>query len=407
MGTKLIPRPHYTAWLQRWRGKGVIKVITGMRRSGKSCVFELFRDELRSQGVPDANIHNINFESLDEEYPTDARGLYRYLVQRLGAGTNYVFLDEVQHVTDFERAVDGLALRDNIDLYITGSNACLLSSELATLLTGRYVELRLLPFSFSEFLSARPGGANPETEFNRFLTYGGLPFSARLDDERSILDYLGGVFSTIVLGDVAQRYPRMDMRSFRDTAAFLADNIGNITSRKRIAASLASTGAKATATTVGGYLDILIENYLFLKAGRYDLRGREYLATLEKYYLGDVGLRFWLLGKAQGDLGHRIENAVYLELLRRYRTVSIGKLGTAEVDFVVTGDLGTEYYQVAQTVLPDETREREFKPLRSLADNYPKTVLALDRVGVGDYDGIRQENVIDWLLGAGRQRPDR
>lgn len=402
MDTNLVPRPHYTAWLQRWKNKNVIKVVTGMRRSGKSCIFELFQGELRAEGIPESNIHCINFESLDEEYPSDARGLYRYLVQRLSPGVNYVFLDEVQHVSDFERAVDGLALRDDVDLYITGSNAYFLSSELATLLTGRYVELRVLPFSYSEFLSARPSGSNDETEFNRYLTYGGMPLSARLDDERSILDYLGGVFSTIVLEDVAQRYPRMDMRSFKDTAAFLADNIGNITSRKRIASGLALAGTKATATTVGGYLDILMENYLFFKAERYDLRGREYLATLEKYYLGDLGFRFWLLGKTQGDVGHRIENVVYLELLRRYRTVSIGKLGAAEVDFVATGDSGPEYFQVAQTVLPEETREREFKPLRSLADNYPKTVLTLDRIGVGDYDGIRQKNIVDWLLEEGR-----
>ena len=402
MDTNLVPRPHYTAWLQRWKNKNVIKVVTGMRRSGKSCIFELFQGELRAEGIPESNIHCINFESLDEEYPSDARGLYRYLVQRLSPGVNYVFLDEVQHVSDFERAVDGLALRDDVDLYITGSNAYILSSELATLLTGRYVELRVLPFSYSEFLSARPSGSNDETEFNRYLTYGGMPLSARLDDERSILDYLGGVFSTIVLEDVAQRYPRMDMRSFKDTAAFLADNIGNITSRKRIASGLALAGTKATATTVGGYLDILMENYLFFKAERYDLRGREYLATLEKYYLGDLGFRFWLLGKTQGDVGHRIENVVYLELLRRYRTVSIGKLGAAEVDFVATGDSGPEYFQVAQTVLHEETREREFKPLRSLADNYPKTVLTLDRIGVGDYDGIRQKNIVDWLLEEGR-----
>lgn len=402
MDTNLVPRPHYTAWLQRWKNKNVIKVVTGMRRSGKSCIFELFQGELRAEGIPESNIHCINFESLDEEYPSDARGLYRYLVQRLSPGVNYVFLDEVQHVSDFERAVDGLALRDDVDLYITGSNAYFLSSELATLLTGRYVELRVLPFSYSEFLSARPSGSNDETEFNRYLTYGGMPLSARLDDERSILDYLGGVFSTIVLEDVAQRYPRMDMRSFKDTAAFLAGNIGNITSRKRIASGLALAGTKATATTVGGYLDILMENYLFFKAERYDLRGREYLATLEKYYLGDLGFRFWLLGKTQGDVGHRIENVVYLELLRRYRTVSIGKLGAAEVDFVATGDSGPEYFQVAQTVLPEETREREFKPLRSLADNYPKTVLTLDRIGVGDYDGIRQKNIVDWLLEEGR-----
>ena len=212
MKTRLVPRPRYMAWLQRWKDRQVIKVVTGMRRSGKSCIFELFRGELRSQGVPDTNIQSINFESLDEEYPTTARELYRYIVQRLEPGINYVFLDEVQHVEGFERAVDGLALREDVDLYITGSNAYLLSSNLATLLTGRYVELRMLPFSFAEYLSARADESNPDTEFNRYITYGGMPFAAQLDDERSILDYLGGVFSTIVLEDVARRHPRIDMR---------------------------------------------------------------------------------------------------------------------------------------------------------------------------------------------------
>ena len=399
MKNELINRPVYLDWLNRWKGRDVIKVATGLRRCGKSSVLELFRRQLREGGVADNNILSINFESWDEEYPLDARELYRYIVQRLGSGTNYVFFDEVQHVKEFERAVDALYVRDDVDLYITGSNAFFLSGELATLLTGRYVELRMLPFSFAEYWSARSGEENLEDAFNRYLTYGGMPFAARLDDPQSISDYLGGVFNTVIVEDVARRHPRMDMRAFRDLSAFIADNVGNITSRKRVAAGLTQAGTRVSPATVGAYLDALMENYLAFKARRYDLKGRGYLETLEKYYLGDLGFRFWLLGKEQGDLGGRLENAVYLELLRRYRTVCVGKVGTAEIDFVGLGQDGPEYFQVAQTVLDETTRSREFAPLEAIADNYPKTVLTLDRVGAGDYRGIRHLNVIDWMLG--------
>ena len=400
MKTDLVNRPNYMDWLDRWRDKDVIKVVTGLRRCGKSSVLELYRRRLREGGVSDANILSINFESLDEEYPLVARELYRYITQRLTSGTNYVFLDEVQHVEDFERVVDGLAVRDDIDLYVTGSNAYFLSGELATLLTGRYVELRMLPFSFAEYRAARPEDKSVDDAFNRYLTFGGMPFVATLDDAQAIADYLGGVFSTIVLEDIARRHPRIDMRAFRDLAAFVADNVGNISSRKRIAAGLSAAGTRVTAGTVGSYLDALMENYLVFKAERYDLKGREYLDTLEKYYLGDLGFRFWLLGKSQGDLGHRLENIVYLELLRKYRRVSVGKQDTAEVDFVAMGDDGPHYVQVSQSILDEGTRERELTPLRKITDNYPKTVLTLDRVGVGDYDGIRHANVADWMLDA-------
>ena len=399
MKNELVDRPVYLDWLSRWKDRDVIKVATGLRRCGKSSVLELFRRQLRLEGISDSNILSIDFESWEEEYPLVARELYRYIVQRLGSGTNYVFLDEVQHVEEFERVVDALYVRDDVDLYITGSNAFFLSGELATLLTGRYVELRMLPFSFAEYRSARGGEEHLEDAFNRYLTYGGMPFAARLDDAQSISDYLGGVFNTVLVEDVAARHPRMDMRAFRDLASFIADNVGNITSRKRVATGLTQGGTKTSPATAGAYLDVLMENYLAFKAGRYDLKGREYLETLEKYYLGDLGFRFWLLGKERGDLGRRLENAVYLELLRRYRAVYVGKVGTAEVDFVAMGDGGPAYFQVAQTVLDESTRAREFAPLEAISDNYPKTVLTLDRVGVGDYRGIRHANVIDWMLG--------
>lgn len=401
MKNELIDRPLYLTWLDRWRDRDVIKVTTGLRRCGKSSVLELFRRRLLAQGVSEKNILSINFESLDKEYPLDARGLYRYIVQRLCAGTNYVFLDEVQHVDEFERVVDGLAVRDDVDLYITGSNAFFLSGELATLLTGRYVELRMLPFSFAEYFSARGEKGNPDDAFARYLTYGGMPFAATLDDAQTVADYLGGVFNTIVLEGVARRHPRMDMRAFRDLSSFVADNVGNVTSRKRVASGLTAAGTRVSPSTVGAYLDALMENYLVFKASRYDLKGREYLETLEKYYMGDLGFRFWLLGKEQGDLGRRLENAVYLELLRRYRTVSVGKVGMAEVDFVAMGDDGPEYFQVSQTVLDESTQKREFAPLEVIADNYPKTVLTLDRVGIGDYRGVRHANAVEWMLDDG------
>lgn len=394
----MIPRPRYIKWLERWKGEPVIKVVTGLRRCGKSSILKLFQGHLREGGVDDANILSINFESLDEEYPLKAKPLYDYVVRSLGEGANYVFLDEVQHVEDFERAVDALALRDDVDLYITGSNACMLSGELASLLTGRYVELRMLPLSFAEFRSAWDARANSDDLFQRYMNYGGMPYTVRLDDEESISDYLGGVFSTIVVKDIAQRHPRMNMRSFSKTARFLADNVGNISSQTKISRGLAGDGEKVSVGAVGEYVDALLENYLVFKAERYDIKGREYLETLEKYYLGDLGFRFWLLGKTRQDVGRCLENIVYLELLRRFRRVSVGKVGEKEIDFVAVDQAGPHYFQVSQTVLDPATLDRELAALRAIGDDYPKTLLTLDRIGASDHNGIAQINVVDWLL---------
>lgn len=394
----MIARPQYIDWLVRWKDEDVIKVVTGLRRCGKSSVLKLFQDHLREGGTGESNIVSINFESLDEEYPAEAKPLYDYVVQSLGGGTNYVFLDEVQHVKNFERAVDALALRDDVDLYITGSNAHMLSGELATLLTGRYVELRMLPLSFAEFRSAWEAQADNESLFQRYMSYGGMPYTVRLDDEESISDYLGGVFNTIVVKDVAQRHPRMNMRSFNRTAMFLADNIGNISSQSRISRGLASSDESVSVNAVGEYADALLENYLAFKAERYNIKGREYLETLEKYYLGDLGFRFWLLGKAKQDVGRCLENIVYLELLRRFRRVSVGKVGDKEVDFVGVDQAGPHYFQVSQTVMEPTTLDRELSALKAIRDDYPKTLLTLDRIGALDHDGIMQANVIDWLL---------
>ena len=394
----MIDRPRYLEWLNRWKDRPVIKVVTGLRRCGKSSVLMLFQERLLKQGVAAENILSINFESLDDDWPREAVALYRAIVGQLAPGKNYVFLDEVQHVQDFERAVDALSIREDVDLYITGSNAFFLSGELATLLTGRYVELRMLPFSFVELRAATPIEVSDDELLDRYLVYGGLPVVARLSSDQDISDYLGGVFNTIVMEDARRRHPRMGMRAFMNTASFIADNIGNITSQKRVSSGLAAGGMSASPVTVGEHLDALQENYLVFKAERYDVRGRAYLSTLEKYYLGDLGFRFWLLGKRQGDTGHRLENAVYLELLRRYRRVDVGALSAGEVDFVAQDDAGVQYFQVSLSVLDENTFSREMAPLKSIPDNRPKTLLTLDRVGLGDYDGIAHMNVIDWLL---------
>lgn len=393
----LIPRPRVMRWLERWCDKEPIKVITGLRRCGKSSALALFRERLRETGIPAENILSINFESLDNAYPTEAQALYDYVTERLRAGMNYIFLDEVQHVHDFERAIDGLALRDDVDLYVTGSNADMLSGELATQITGRYVELRMHPFSFAEYRMAFEG-MDDETLFDRYLTYGGMPYTVNLTDEQSISDYLGGVFNTVVMVDVARRHPRMNMQAFQRTASFLADNIGNVTSLSRISSGLKGVGGTVSVGAVSEYVGALMENYLLCKAPRFNIKGREYLETLEKYYLEDLGFRFWLLGKRQGDIGHRIENVVYLELLRRFTNVSVGKIGQAEVDFVAVKDGIPTYVQVAQSVMSEDARKREFSSLRAIKNNHPKILLTLDRIGNGDYDGVQQVNLIDWLI---------
>ena len=397
MSKTLVPRSYAMEWLERWRDKEPIKVITGLRRCGKSSVLELFRSKLCEDGVSTKNILSINFESLDYAYPSEAQALYDYVVKQLNPGMNYIFLDEVQHVQDFERAIDGLALRDDVDLYITGSNANLLSGELATLITGRYVELQMHPFSFAEYCLAFEG-INEELLFDRYLTYGGMPYTINLSDDQSIVDYLGGVFNTIVMGDIAQRHPRMNMQAFQRTAAFLADNVGNITSLTRISSGLKGSGNSVSTGAVNEYVAALMENHLLYKAPRYNIKGREYLETLEKYYLGDLGFRFWLLGKRHQDIGHRIENVVYVELLRRFTHVSVGKIDRAEIDFVAEKDGIPTYVQVTQSVMDNGVREREYAPLRAIEDNHEKIVLTLDRIGNGDYDGIKQINLIDWLL---------
>lgn len=392
----LIPRQKAMDWLLRWKDRDVIKVVTGLRRCGKSTVLALAREAMRQSGVAKTSIVDIDLEKMGFSAPTTPEGLYELADSRIQGTRSYVFIDEPQRVPGFERAVDALYAREDCDVYITGSNSDLLSSELATLLTGRYVEHRLLPLSFSEYRSAFVEN-NDDTLFNRYLVLGGMPYATQLPQE-DVSEYLDGVLNTILVKDVADRHPRFNMSVIRALLAFMADNIGNCYSLKTISDSLEARGTRVSPTTVGEYLDALTECYLLFKAEPYDAKGRRLLQQGGKYYLGDLGFRHLLLGRDTTDLGHRVENVVYLELLRRYQNVRVGRTGTSEIDFIVERDGRPRYYQVALSVLDERTLARELAPLRTLEDDYPKTLLTLDRIGSEDHDGIRQLNLVDWLV---------
>lgn len=393
---RIVPRPQATEWLRRWRDRDVIKVITGLRRCGKSTTLKMAREAFQEDGVdPDALI-SVDLERMGFSAPATPQELYDYVAAHIKDERCYVFIDEPQRIEGFERAVDALYARDDCDVYITGSNSKLLSSELATLLTGRYVEFHLLPLSFAEYRLARPDEPDDNALMNGYLALGGMPYAAMLPRE-DVSEYLDGVLNTILVKDVAARHPRMHMPLLRALLAFIADNIGNPSSYKTIADALTAAGTKTSPTTVGEYLDALVECFLVSKAEPYDAKGKRLLQQGGKYYLSDLGFRHLLLGHDGSDLGHRVENVVYLELLRRYRKVYVGRMGNREIDFIAEQDDRRHYYQVALTVLDEATLARELEPLRRLGDDYPKTLLTLDRVGASDHNGIRQQNLVAWL----------
>lgn len=396
----IVPRPQATEWLLRWKDRDVIKVVTGLRRCGKSTALKLAQQALVESGVSEGSIVSIDLERMGFAAPTTPQELYDCAVARIGYPSCYVFIDEPQRIKGFERAVDALYAREDCDVYITGSNSDLLSSELATLLTGRYVEFRLLPLSFAEYRGARCAfaeGADDTELLNSYLSLGGMPYASLLPTE-DVSEYLDGVLNTILVKDVATRHLRISMPVLRALLAFLADNVGNRFSLKTIADTLTANGSKVSPTTVGEYLDALMECYLIFKADPYDAKGRRLLQQGGKYYLGDLGFRHLLLGRDGSDLGHRVENVVYLELLRRYHTARVGRVGDLEIDFVAEREGKPHYYQVALSVLDEATLRRELRPLELLGDAYPKTLLTLDRIGATDHNGIEQRNLVDWLL---------
>ena len=393
----MVKRQQYLDKLIKLRDKQVIKVVTGFRRCGKSTLLLQFRDYLKECGVEDGQIISVNFERLEFENLLEHHALYKYITERLQPDKmNYVFLDEVQMVPEYQKAVDSLFVRENVDVYITGSNAYMLSGELATLLSGRYVEIQMLPLSFAEYWELV--GGDKRDAWMQYFANGGLPYTAYIEDEEIRSDYLSGIYNTVLLKDIVERKKIQDVSLLKSVVRFLFDNIGNMVSSKKIADCLVSFGRKTTSATIENYITALTESFVLYKAGRYDVKGKQHLKSLEKYYVVDMGLRTLLLGNKNSDIGHILENIVYLELIRRGFSVSIGKVGELEIDFIAEKSGAKVYYQVSASVLDPATFEREITPLRRVQDNYPKFIITMDDIS-SDNEGIRQVNVIDFLLG--------
>jgi len=395
----MIERNEYMDQLKRWREKDVIKVVTGIRRCGKSTLLSMFREELKKDGIPEENMISLNLESVEGLDITDYHELLSYFTSRLRpSGMNYIFIDEVQQAEHFERAVDALYIQENCDVYITGSNSKLLSGELATLLSGRYIEIRMQPLSFAEFATAHRG-ISPERLYPMYLTDSSFPYASLLSDSHDIQQYLSGIYDTVILKDITGRGKSFNPALLKKLTRFLFDNIGNPCSAKKIADTLTARGTKTSSPTVENYLNVMQDTFLFYRADRYDVKGKEYLKTGGKYYAADLGLRRTVLGTKPVDAGHILENIVYLELLRRYEEVFIGKAGNKEIDFVAMKNGEPTYYQVAYTLAGnDQTLERELAPFREVKDYYPRILLTMDLQPPVSHDGIRQEYVLDWLL---------
>ena len=399
-----IPRQSYLDWLIRWKDRQIIKVVSGVRRSGKSTLFELYRAYLLENGVDQEQIIALNFEDIALEELLDYRQLYSHIAGRLQADRmTYIFLDEIQMVENFEKAVDSLFITKNCDVHITGSNAYFMSGELATLLSGRYVELKMLPLSFAEFhagLLLRGVQARQDEAFQSYLTRGSFPYLSRvMATATETADYLLSIYSTVLLKDVVARLRVPDVNALENVTKFLLHNIGNRVSPAKIANTMKSAGKAIDAKTVDRYLRGLTDSLILYEARRFNIKGRQYLSTQSKYYCVDLALRNTLVRGADSDAGHLLENVVYLELLRRHQRVFVGKADDGEVDFVTESEGGLAYYQVAWTATDESVLRRELTPLRKIKDNYPKLLLTMDTVFAdGDFDGISKRNVLDWLL---------
>ena len=389
----------YLSKLKRFRDKKLIKVVTGIRRCGKSTLMEKYRDWLITQGVSSGRIVFINFEDYDYFSLRDPQNLYSYVKERLSdTEMTYLFFDEIQHVRDFPDVINSLNLKPYTDIYLTGSNAYMLSSELATLLSGRYVEIPMLPLSFREYIEAIGGQDNLQDSYNRYVTNSSFPYTLELDSTEEISDYLDAVYNTIVVKDIMTRLKIQDVTMLESVIRFAADNIGNILSTKRIADLLTAEGRKIDQKTVEKYMHAFCETFFLYEAKRYNIKGRQLLKSLSKYYLVDIGLRRMLLGSRGFDVGRVLENEVYLELQHRHRQVFVGKNDQLEVDFVTMNADGLAYYQVAATVRDPATLKRELASLRNIDDHYPKYLLTLDDDPDSDYDGILRINALKWMM---------
>ncbi|MBR4292303.1 MAG: ATP-binding protein [Clostridia bacterium] len=405
----MVQRHDYLDQLKKWKDQKIIKVITGIRRCGKSTLLELYREHLKTQNVTNDQIISINFEELEYEELLNYKALYNFIKERLHkTKTTYIFLDEIQQVENFQKAVDSLYVKDNVDIYITGSNAYLLSGELATLLSGRYIEINMLPLSFAEFCELR-SDTDKEILFAEYMQNGGLPYIASLGSNIDMIDtYLEGIYNTIIIKDIEERGRRKekdpnkrkisDLTLLKNVSKFLASSIGSPISVKSIADYVTSSGRRISQNTIDDYVEALVEPYIFYPAERYDVIGKQLLKKNQKMYIVDLGLRRHLLSRQRYDLGFSLENIIFFELLRKGYSVNIGKVGITEVDFIARKNENIHYYQVTASMLDESTFNREMAPLRNINDNYPKTIITLDRFTLGNYDGIEVVNAIDWLL---------
>ena len=407
-----IDRKEYLDFLVKSKDRQIIKVVSGVRRCGKSTLFEIYKDFLLENGVAKNQIISINFEDMDYEELTDYKKLYEYIKSKMiGDKKNYIFLDEIQHVDKFEKVVDSLFIKENTDLYITGSNAYFMSSELATLLSGRYIELKMLPLSFKEYYQAKLEYEKMEQKenrtlktliqyYNEYIVNSSFPYTLQLDsDLKNIHEYLSGIYNSVLLKDIVARLKISDVMRLESVVKYIFDNIGNLTSLSKIANTLTSMGRKTDAKTIEKYIRGLTDSLLVHEVSRYNIKGKEFLSTLSKYYVTDLGLRQMILGNRNIDMGHTLENVIYLELLRRKGNVYVGQFDKNEIDFVVINSNEIEYYQVALTVLDENTLKRELDAFKNIKDNYPKYLITLDDVMMNtDYDGIKVVNALEWLL---------
>lgn len=400
---ELIKRDSYIEWLKDYRDKKVIKVLTGLRRVGKSTIFDLYINELKNIGVDESQILKINFEEVEHEDLLDRKALYSYIKQHMTDGKMlYVFLDEIQRVEGFETVIDSLFVKDNIDLYITGSNAKFLSSEIATILTGRYVEINVLPLSFKEYNDAFGGGSKSRRElFMNYITYGALPgllmFNSGSTQQR---EYIEGVYKTILEKDVLKRNAKVGKQLVEHILSFLLYNIGCLTSVKKLTDTLNSNGVKVSYNTVNSYFETLQDCFFIYKADRYDVVGKEYLKLINKYYVTDFGFKYYILNNKTIELSQLLENLIFIELKRRRYKVATGKVDDKEVDFIVKdSDDKIKYIQVAVSVMDSDKLEQELRPFKSIDDNYPKYIITLDDYFTQDHNGIKTINAIDFLLG--------
>ena len=399
----MIERNEYLDVLKRFKDKELIKVITGIRRCGKSTLLELYKEYLLSNGITEDQIININLEDLKYGFIEDYTSLYNYINDNLKSNKkNYVFIDEIQKVNEFQKAVDSLYIKKNVDLYITGSNANLLSSELATLLSGRYIEVKMLPLSFKEYKNAYSSLNNDEL-YQKYISYGSFPYTTSLDSEDDVSLYLSGIYNDIIIKDVMTRKKIVDETMLKSVANYAMDNIGNLLSVNNIGNTMTNDGRDINVRTVERYLEGFVESFFLYKVSRYDIKGKQYLKTGEKYYVSDLGLRYFILGRKIGDYGHVLENVVYLELIRRGYDVFIGKTDEYEIDFVAINNNGKMYIQVSDTLKgldENDTKilNRELRSLKRIDDNYEKLILTSDKIPLANEDGIKIRNVFDWLL---------